>query len=50
MARYSVDAMTITFDDGGMNLLSSDALREPQEIGWLASTQEPRDRTAPPPC
>src|SRR4051812_10041666 len=36
MARYSVDAMTITFDDGGMNLLSSDALRELQEIvlGW----------------
>jgi len=32
MASYSVDAMTITFDDGGMNLLSSDALRELQEI------------------
>jgi enoyl-CoA hydratase len=38
MARFSVDAMTITFDDGGMNLLSSDALCELQEIvvGWPA--------------
>lgn len=32
MALFSIDAMTITFDDGGMNLLSSDALRELQEI------------------
>jgi enoyl-CoA hydratase len=40
VARFSVDPMTITFDDGGVNLLSSDALRELQEIvaAW------PRDR------
>jgi enoyl-CoA hydratase len=32
MARFSVNQMTITFDGGGMNLLSSDSLRELQEI------------------
>jgi enoyl-CoA hydratase len=30
--RFTVDGPTITFDDGGMNLLSSDALRELRDI------------------
>lgn len=36
MARFTVSEMTITFDDGGMNLLSSDALRELRDVvvGW----------------
>ena len=29
--RFSVDGNVVTFDDGGMNLLSSDALRELRE-------------------
>jgi len=32
MQRFRVDGDTITFDDGGLNLLSSDALRELREI------------------
>jgi len=32
MQRFRVDGDTITFDDGGMNLLSSDALRELREV------------------
>jgi len=30
--RFRVDGDTITFDDGGMNLLSSDALRELRDV------------------
>jgi enoyl-CoA hydratase/carnithine racemase len=30
--RFSVDGNVITFDDGGMNLLSSDALQELREV------------------
>jgi enoyl-CoA hydratase len=32
VARFIVNELTITFDDGGMNLLSSDALRELREV------------------
>ena len=30
--RFHRDGDTITFDDGGMNLLSSDALRELRDV------------------
>ena len=38
MARFAIEGSTIVFDDGGMNLLSSDALRELRAIvdAWSA--------------
>ncbi len=39
MPRFSLRGHTITFDDGGMNLLSSDALRE--LAGVVASIDQP---------
>jgi enoyl-CoA hydratase/carnithine racemase len=48
--RFSVDGNVITFDDGGMNLLSSDALRELREVirqcGAADLGGDPRDFAA----
>jgi enoyl-CoA hydratase len=41
MARFTVASGTVTFDDGGMNLLSSDALRELRDAIAAAASSEP---------
>jgi enoyl-CoA hydratase/carnithine racemase len=43
--RFRIEGNTITFDDGGMNLLSSDALRELREVifQWKTNAACPDD-------
>lgn len=40
MARFTLHDGTITFDDGGMNLLSSDALRELRDLIATSPTRD----------
>src|SRR5438046_2099027 len=53
MTRFTLHDGTITFDDGGMNLLSSDALRELEhlvtELQGCLVAEQPRNSATPQP-